>query len=441
MGHRLLVVDSDRRFLQDHKASLEAAFDVDFREGTEGSLAHLEAGEYAAALLCVEASENKGYSLCSAVRRSPLLADLKVALISSRATDEEYARHQSLKGKADLYLHKPIRPNALVSALAPLLPMKLADLDNPLGDLGGTDLGDEWLESLKNELEVETAPQEPPPLPLPVPVSTVLGYGKPILPQVAQTVSRTPMVPKDAGRVELLEARVKDLETKLVTTCDHLERKQRELDDLVRNGDAAQTLFEEKTLLSMELETRLGAAERALEQAGMELEELRGQEQEAREQLREKTRLTLDLMESNQLLQAQLAEAKEEAERSTRARQVLQARAEELEAERGEGQGARDQLELDLAELRRQVAEQEANHDRQQMELLAAIDDREARLGRMQETLNGLREQIQSLEQEKETGTAQFQARSNRLQAVIERLADLEAQTRQALEFANTEME
>ena len=78
MGHRLLVVDSDRRFLQDHKASLEAAFDVDFREGTEGSLAHLEAGEYAAALLCVEASENKGYSLCSAVRRSPLLADLKV---------------------------------------------------------------------------------------------------------------------------------------------------------------------------------------------------------------------------------------------------------------------------------------------------------------------------------------------------------------------------
>jgi len=433
MGHRLLVVDSDRRFIQDHKASLEAAFDVDFREGTEGSLAHLEAGDFAAVLLCVEASENKGYSLCSAIRRSPLLFDLKVALISARATDEEYARHQSLKGKADLYLHKPIRPNALVTALSPLVPMKLTDPDNPLGDLGGADLGDEWLESLKNELEVETAPSEPPPS-APVPISTVLGYGRPILPQVAQTVSRTPTIPKDAGRVELLEARVKDLETKLVSTSDELERKQRELDELVRNGEAAQSLFEEKTLLSMELETRLGKAERALE-------ELRGQEQEARQQLQEKTHLTLDLMESNQLLQAQLAEAKENAERLARTQQELQARNGELESGRGEDQGARERLESELAELRRQLDELAANHDRQQMELLAAIDDREARLGRMQETLNALREQIQTLEQEKETGAVQFQARSERLEAVIARLGDLETQTRQALEFAKTEME
>jgi DNA repair exonuclease SbcCD ATPase subunit len=309
--------------------------------------------------------------------------------------------------------------------------MKLADLDNPLGDLGGADLGDEWLESLKNELEVESAPQEPPPLPLPVPISTVLGYGKPILPQVAQAVSRIPTIPKDAGRVELLEARVKDLETKLVTSFEDMERKQRELDDLVHNGEAAQSLFEEKTLLSMDLENRLGTTERALE-------ELRGQEQEARERLQEKTRLTLDLMESNQLLQAQLAEAKEEADRSA---QALQARAEALESERGEALGAREQLELELAELRSRVAEQQANHHRQQMELLAAIDDREGRLGRMQETLNGLQEQIQSLEQEMEAGVAQFQTRTSRLQAVIERLSDLEAQTRQALEFAKTEME
>jgi len=53
MGHRLLVVDSDRRFLQDHKVSLESAFDVDFRDGTEGSLAHLERGDFAAVLVCV----------------------------------------------------------------------------------------------------------------------------------------------------------------------------------------------------------------------------------------------------------------------------------------------------------------------------------------------------------------------------------------------------
>jgi chromosome segregation ATPase len=131
----------------------------------------------------------------------------------------------------------------------------------------------------------------------------------------------------------------------------------------------------------------------------------------------------MDMMESNQLLQAQLAEAREQ-----------------LESERGENLGAREQLELTVADLQKQLAEQEVNHDRQQMELLAAIDDREARLGRMDEALNAQREQIQLLEQEKHEADGQLESRSGRLLAVIERLQDLEGQTRQALEFAKTEM-
>ena len=434
MGHRLLVVDSDRRFLQDHKASLESAFDVDFRDGTEGSLAHLEAGGFTAILLCVEASENKGYSLCSAIRRSPLLAELKVALISAKATEEEYARHQSLKGKADLYLHKPMRPNALVSALTPLVPLKLVDPDNPLGDLGG-DLGDEWLESLRSELEVETVPhhfppqpppappQPTPPQPTPVPVATLLGISRPMAPLPPQVIPKVPPIPKDAGRVELLEARVKDLETKLVVTSDDLERKQREVEELARAGETAQGLFEEKNQLAMDLESRLAEVDGALMRSGRELEDLRRQEEETRGQLREQTQQIMDMMESNQLLQAQLAEAREQ-----------------LESERGENLGAREQLELTVADLQKQLAEQEVNHDRQQMELLAAIDAREARLGRMDEALNAQREQIQLLEQEKHEADGQLESRSGRLLAVIERLQDLEGQTRQALEFAKTEM-
>lgn len=455
MGYRLLVVDSDRRFLQDHKASLESAFDVDFRDGTEGSLSHLESGDFAAVLLCVEASENKGYSLCSAIRRSPLLSELKVALISSKATEEEYNRHQSLKGRADLYLHKPIRPSLLVSALTPLAPLKAVDPDNPLGDLGGTDLGDEWLESLKSELEVDTVPQmvaapapAPPPAPPPVPVSHVLGFNRPLLPP------KLPPIPRDAGRVELLEARVKDLETKLVTNSDLLDHKQGELEELLRSGAAIQSQFEESTLQVMELETRLEAAEaRAtgaearqataeaeLEQSGRNLEELTQQEQEARALLQDKSQLNMDLMESNQLLQAQLAEAREDLERLSRAQAAMEARGQELEAGRQEAQGALEQLETGAAELRRQIEGMEESHDRQQMELLAAIDDREARLGRMEETLNGLREQVQLLEQEKEAAGAQLQARSDRMLAVIGKLADLEGQTRLAREFAQTEM-
>jgi DNA repair exonuclease SbcCD ATPase subunit len=440
MGHRLLVVDSDRRFLQDHKVSLESSFDVDFRDGTEGTLAHLEGGDYAAVLLCVEASENKGYSLCSAIRRSPALADLKVVLISAKATEEEYARHQSLKGKADLYLHKPIRPNALVSALTPVAPLKAVDPDNPLGDLGGTDLGDEWLESLKSELEMDTVPStvfQPPPPPPPVPVSALLGFTRPLLPL---TPPPPPQIPKDAGRVELLESRVKDLETKLVSTCDDLDRKREALEELERAGAAAKTLLEEKALLAMELETRLTSAEAGLEQNGRDLEELIQQEQEARNLLQEKTRLNMDLMESNQLLQAQLAEAKEDAERLSRSQQALEEQNRALEAERQEGRSGMEALEASALELRQELEALAENHDRQQMELLAAIDDREARLGRMEETLNAQREQILLLEQEKETTAGQLQLRAERWLALVGRLADLESQVHQTVELTKIEM-
>jgi hypothetical protein len=58
----------------------------------------------------------------------------------------------------------------------------------------------------------------------------------------------------------------------------------------------------------------------------------------------------------------------------------------------------------------------------------------------MDEALNAQREQIQLLEQEKHEADGQLESRSGRLLAVIERLQDLEGQTRQALEFAKTEM-
>ena len=521
MGHRLLVVDNDRRFLQDHRASLESAFDVDFREGTEGSLTHLEAGSYAAILLCVEASENKGYALCSAIRRSPVLGDLKVALISAKATEEEYARHQSLKGKADLYLHKPIRPSALVTALTPLVPLKAVDPDNPLGDLGGPDLGDEWLESLRSELEVETAPrpQPPAPHPHPIPVATLLGFTRPLgpLPPQSLPVPKAPPVPRDSGRVELLEARVKDVETKLVATSDELDRANHDLEELRRNATSFQTLFEEKHLLAMELETRLAAAEAAAEQAARDLEQMSQQEMEARDRLAEKSQVTMDMMESNQLLQAQLAETREDAERLVRAKDALEARCGELEsrtgimashagelssriagqearvgeleaslAERearigeqetrigeqqarigelearnggldarigeqqsrfGELEAERDELRgaLELsrgaeAELRAQMAAQEQDHERQQMELLAAVDDRDSRLVRSEEAMNGLRERITALEEAQAGAETRLQARSARLAEVVGRLAELESQVHQALEFSKTEM-
>jgi chromosome segregation ATPase len=157
MASRLLLVDNDRSFLKEHQVSLESAFDIDVLGSPDTAIAKLEAGGYAAVLISVEVSENKGYALCSAVRKSPKLADLKVALISAKATEEEYKRHQSLKGKADLYLHKPIAPIQLVEAMGTLAPPKAVDPDNPLGDLSDLGGGDDWLDSLKSDLAEDLA--------------------------------------------------------------------------------------------------------------------------------------------------------------------------------------------------------------------------------------------------------------------------------------------
>ncbi|MFN8011576.1 MAG: hypothetical protein U0P81_09225 [Holophagaceae bacterium] len=162
MASRLLLVDNDRSFLKEHQVSLEAAFDIDVLSAPDAAIPKLEAGGYAAVLICVEVADNKGYALCSAVRKSPKLGDLKVALISAKATEEEYKRHQSLKGKADLYLHKPIAPTALVQSLGTLVPPKAVDPDNPLGDLSDLGAGDDWLDSLKTDLSEDLAAPAPP---------------------------------------------------------------------------------------------------------------------------------------------------------------------------------------------------------------------------------------------------------------------------------------
>ena len=107
MGKRLLVVDSDRRFIQDHKSTLESAFEVDFLYATEGALTAWRAASTARSCSVWRPPRTRATpSAPPSGGRGP--GDLKIALISAKATEEEYARHRGTKGKADLYLHKPI---------------------------------------------------------------------------------------------------------------------------------------------------------------------------------------------------------------------------------------------------------------------------------------------------------------------------------------------
>lgn len=380
MGQRLLIVDSDRRFIKDHQVALEAAFEVDVLYGTDGVIQRLESGDCAAVLLCVEVAENKGYALCSSIRKMPALAGVKIALISAKATEEEYARHQSLKGRADLYLHKPMDSSSLVAALTPLVPRRSVDPDNPFGD---ADLGEEWLESLGEDLSAPELPEPPaPPAPrMPPPA--------PAIPIPALLPPKPPAAPKDAGRVELLDARVKDLETKLRDMGEALARKDHELAELQKSQEGAHRLEAERARLQGEVDRLLAL----LQDRGNAAAEL-----EAR-------------------LEAQAAELAAVQEAHARAtRNLDEAERKQSEAS-GELQQRLKETEDALREMEQRARSAEAGHA-QQTE--AAAEAREA-LERLLPEMEGLRQEARSAVEELARAKAESEAR-------VVRLSELEAE-------------
>jgi len=73
------------------------------------------------------------------------------------------------------------------------------------------------------------------------------------------------------------------------------------------------------------------------------------------------------------------------------------------------------------------------------MELMAAIDDRDAQTGRTNTLIEALREQVQQQEQGRQAAEARVEAGSRRLQSLAEQLAELEFRARQALDAARAE--
>lgn len=412
MGQRLLLVDNDRRFIKDHQVALEAAFDIDYLNSTEAVVPRLEGGDYAAALICVEVSENKGYALCSAIRKNPKLASMKVILISGKATEEEYARHRSLKGKADLYLHKPIISGSLVASLSALVPPKAMDPDNPLGDLSGADLGDEWLESLKTDLDSEEKPKAAPasnvatsPVGIPIPVlPTVPAVQVPqIAPLVPPSVKTIPTAPSlatvalqvpgklqaaapasaDAGKIALLEARVKDLEYKLQSANENLASKSGELESLKHEHQSA----------TRNLEANSGQSAERIASLSAQLEEVEGDHQRLRVTVED---LGRQLTEKEQEV-AELQQTKRDQEWKIGELQALEGRVNELQAEleplRGAEQ-ARQDLERRVAELQDQAGAA-SDAQKQLSELRQELGRLESEKQELQSRLEGEKQEIQ----------------------------------------------
>ncbi len=308
MGQRLLLVDSDRSFLKEHQVSLEAAFELEVASALDGVLSRLDSGAFAAVLICVEVADNKGYALCSTLRKHPKTEGVKIALISAKATEEEYRRHQSLKGRADLYLHKPIAPSALVAALAPLVPGRTLDPDNPLGELVDTELGDDWLDGLKSVLDG----------PALVPASAPVFGVRPSSPGQTTHLDARPTAPPDTGRLRILEEQVAALQEELHAKDQRLAaaderlqaaeaealQVQRQLNSVTLNLDD----LERSNRESASLKVRLAETEASLHS----LSESKGRDSENAEtlkaQLREALTERAELIQQVETLNQQVGE-------------------------------------------------------------------------------------------------------------------------------------
>jgi len=371
MGQRLLLVDSDRSFLKEHQVSLEAAFDLELAGAPEGVVAKLETGAFAAVFICVEVADNKGYALCSSIRKNAKLDGVKIVLISAKATEEEYRRHQSLKGKADLYLHKPMAPSALVAALAPLVPGRTLDPDNPLGELVDTELGDDWLDSLKGAIDGPAAELSAAP---------VFGV-RPSSPAQTTNLDLPPTlstdVPPDSRHVRLLEDQVANLheemrakDQRMAAAEERLRAAEAEAQQVQRQLNSVTLNLDELERSNREAETlkaRLAETEAALRA----LEETRGREGESAEtlkaQLKEALTERTDLIQQVETLNQQVGEKAQRAIELLKERDRLLHETMDLEPFKGKAR----ELETALAEKEAAFAAQQQEHT----EALAGKDE------------------------------------------------------------------
>jgi chromosome segregation ATPase len=267
------------------------------------------------------------------------LEGLKIVLISAKATEEEYRRHQSLKGRADLYLHKPIAPSALVAALTPLVPGRILDPDNPLGELVDAELGDDWLDGLKNSLD--HAPSG-------VSSGPALNARPPTAAPTTRSGTRTemtPEVPPDSRHMRLLEEQIASLHEELRVKDQRILEAETEAQQIQRQLNSVTLNLDELARSNRESETlraRLAETESALGHLG----EGRGREGDTSEMLKAQLREALiertDLIQQVETLNHQVGEKAQRAIELLKERDRLlnetmdlepfRARANELEA-------------------------------------------------------------------------------------------------------------
>ena len=459
-GQRLLIVDNDRPFLKEHQAGLEATFEVEVVNAPDSAIQRLESGQFACVLISVEIADNRGYALCASIRRNAKLNNVKVGLISAKATEDEYKRHQGLKGRADLYLMKPIPPLNLVEALRPLVPPRGVDPDNPLGDLADDgDLAGDWLGDLKTDLGAVSEPKQdhaagtvalsqaeiqaamasmeiPPPQPISSKATAPPGSVKPDLSQ---------------AHIAHLEEELQAKSHKLKETEDALVQLQRQLNSVTVNLDELERGKKEAENLQSQLVQAKAALTKAeevgdaeslrqqLREAIAERQTLIQQADQLNQQLSEKTTRNIELLRERDKLQSQVLESgdlQSKLEGAESAGFKLKAESAKLKEDltgleatvRGQGrqlaqmQDALTEAETKLkaaeetkatmakdietamresTQARKELADEKAHHEKERMELMGGMDAKEAELGRLKELTKSAQEANASLQKER----------------------------------------
>jgi CheY-like chemotaxis protein len=140
MGASVLIIDADEAFAHEVAEALRAQ-GVDASTTGDGKLG-LDLARInlpSAIVLCVELPRMSGYSVCAKLKKDEALRSVPVLITSAEATKETFQKHRQLKDRAEEYVRKPVRPEVVVSTLAPYLDLvveggALDISDDVLGD-------------------------------------------------------------------------------------------------------------------------------------------------------------------------------------------------------------------------------------------------------------------------------------------------------------------
>lgn len=128
----VLVVDGDERFAGDLAAGLRARkADVEVVSSAEAMLEAIDRCRPQVILLSVELPKSKGagYLACNKLKKDPVRAAIPVVLMSSSATEEDFAKHRKLATHADDYLRKPFSDDELFRKLGNILGLEISHGD------------------------------------------------------------------------------------------------------------------------------------------------------------------------------------------------------------------------------------------------------------------------------------------------------------------------